>query len=816
MTTRAPLPTEKLRASFDLSSLSFESTAELQDLKTPLGQERAVEAVKLGVGIRGRGYNLFVLGPSGSGKHFVVKRLLTERAAGGVAPDDQVYVIDFARPARPRALALPPGRGRVFRNDMAALVEELQVAIPAAFETNEYQSRNKRIAKDVEERHERAFTELQELAGDKGVALLRTQMGFALAPMRDGVVFEPDDFAELPEDEQTRIRANIGALETRLEETIRQVPLWQREAREAMRRLDREVTDKAVAHLMEELVARYGDLPDVAAWLRAVREDVVDHADKFRGGDDNAQAKAMAAMVRGAPGGDERGIDKRYQVNLLVDHTDTVGAPVVLEDHPVLDNLLGRVEHRQQFGALMTDHTLVMPGAMHRANGGYLLLDARRVLTAPYAWEALKRTLRSGQIRIQSLSQIVGLVSMVSLDPEPIEVDVTVVLFGERFLYYMLCQHDPEFLQLFKIAADIEDELRVDPETAALYARQVATIAREERLRPLDRGGVERIMEQAARDAGDQHKISTHAANRIDLLREADYHAGEAGSETITRAHVQAAIDAQRRRVDRIRQRSLDSFREGLMLLATSGARVGQINGLAVLQLGKLRFGRPSRISARTRLGKGQVVDIEREVELGGPIHSKGVLILTSFLAARYAPDTPLSLTASLVFEQSYGGVDGDSASLAELCCLLSSLSGVPIKQSLAVTGSVDQYGEVQPIGGVDDKIEGFFDICAERGLDGTHGCLIPVQNERHLMLDRRVVAACAAGQFSVWSVETVDQALELLTGEPAGEPDGDGAFPADSINGKVAARLEALAKRAVTFAKAAKGEGGEGGDPNS
>jgi lon-related putative ATP-dependent protease len=484
----------------------------------------------------------------------------------------------------------------------------------------------------------------------------------------------------------------------------------------------------------------------------------------------------------------------------------------VYEDNPTVENILGRIEHRSEFGSLVTDFRLIKPGALHRANGGYLILDARRLVFQPYAWETLKRELRSREIRIESLSQMMSLGSMVSLQPETIPLDVKVILIGDPVLYYLLSQNDPDFHNLFKVPVDFDDRLPVTDDAIALYARFVATEARKKNLLPLERGAVEQVMERMTRLTSDTERLSSHTRSLTDLLSEADYWAASRDARQIAAQDVKQAIKAHIHRSDRMRERTQEQFQRGTMMLDTSGEKVGQINGLSVLQLGNFAFGRPSRITARIHLGRGRVIDIEREVELGGPLHSKGVLILSNFLAARYTENRPLSLNASLVFEQSYGGVDGDSASSTELYALLSALADVPIKQSFAVTGSVNQFGEVQAIGGVNEKIEGFFDLCVFRGLTGDQGVLIPDSNVKHLMLKDEVVEACERGLFHIYSIKSIDQGIEILTGVPAGGADADGNYPSESINGKVKARLESFAETARQYAKSADGERNNGG----
>lgn len=795
------LEAEALYARCDPASLSFETTAELQDLEEVLGQDRAVESVHFAAGIKHDGYNLFALGPAGTGKHSVIGEILRRRAAGEAAPADWCYVNNFSDPQKPRALKLPPGRAAPLREDMQRLVDELRAAIPAAFESEDYTARARLIEEELKERQEQAFQALDEQAGERGITLVRTPTGFALAPIRDGAVLTPKQFNELPQEEQERLKKEIESLQEALQEKLREFPQWAREAREKVRALNQEVSRYAVGHLMEELRKCYEDLPEVLEYLDEVRSDLIDKAHEFLqaaagGHGPGPEAAELQQAGTAAPG------LRAYEVNVIVDAREAEGAPVVYEDNPTLANLIGRLEHISRFGALVTDFTLLRPGALHRANGGYLLLDARRLLMQPFAYEELKRVLRSSEIHIESAAQSLGLISTVSLEPEPIPVDVKIVLFGDRQMYYLLCAYDPDFESLFKVPADFEDRTLRDDATVSLYARQIATMARREEIRPLDRGGVARVIEHGSRLAGDAERLSVHLRGLADLLREADYWADSGKAKVIGAQHVQQAIDAQIRRADRLRERIQEEINRGTILIDTEGAVPGRINGLSVMQLDRYSFGRPTRITASVRLGRGEVVDIERRVELGGPLHSKGVLILAGFLGGRFAQSRPLSLSASLVFEQSYGGVDGDSASSTELYALLSALADAPVKQSLAVTGSVNQYGQVQAIGGVNEKIEGFFDVCAARGLNGEQGVLIPEANVKHLMLRADVVEAVRKKKFHVYPVATIDQGIEVLTGVPAGEAAADGSWPEGTFNARVAAKLDAYAAAARRYAR--------------
>lgn len=797
------LEASQLRRVCDPTQFDFETTEELEDLSDVIGQERAVDAVKFGIGIQRDGYNLYALGPSGTGKRTTITQFLEQRAAEEPVPSDWCYVNSFEDTTKPDALELPPGKGIELREHMEQLIEELRTTIPTAFESEDYQTRRQELQEEYQERQEEALNEIQAKAKERGIALIRTPVGLAFAPVEEGEVVSPDEFQKLPDEKREQVKEDIAELQEELQETMRQARKWERDARAKVKELDRQVAMLAVGHRIDELQETYSDLESVVAYLEAVKKDVVENVDDFRRTGEHPEAEAILGLTAQHL---EEAKFRRYQVNVLVDHSESSGAPVVYEEHPTYNNLIGRIEHIAQMGALVTDFNLIKPGALHRANGGYVLIDARELLTQPYAWEGLKRVLRAQQVRVESLSQALSLVSTVSLEPEPIPLKVKIVLIGERLLYYLLNQYDPDFGELFKVEADFDSQMPRTPENDQLYARLVATMARREGLRPLEPAAVARVIEESSRIVGDTQKVSTHLLSVAEVLEEADYWAGEAGNGTVTVTDVQRAVQEQIRRADRLRERTHEHIQRGMILIDTEGQRTGQVNGLSVISLGNYAFGRPSRITARTRLGKGDVVDIEREVELGGPIHSKGVLILSSYLGARYAPEHPLSLSASLVFEQSYAGVEGDSASLAELCALLSDLAGAPIHQSLAVTGSVNQHGEVQPIGGVNEKVEGFFDACQAKGLTGDQGVLIPASNVDHLMLRDDVVELVKRDRFHVHAVTTVDDALELLTGLPAGQRDETGQFPAGSINQQVEARLIGLAEKQREFSEEPEG----------
>ncbi|MDP2961886.1 MAG: ATP-binding protein [Sulfurimicrobium sp.] len=785
MTTIPPLSPALLCSSCDPDQFTFTTTAELEDLSEIIGQARALDAIRFGSGIQREGYNLFVMGPQGTGKHTFVTQFLEAKARQEPIPLDLCYVNNFAQPHMPFALQLPAGTGAKLCQSMRQMVEELRVAIPAAFESEEYRSKAEAVQTDFTAREEKAIKELGDEAQAHQIALLRTQNGFGFAPLKDGEVIKPEDYDQLPEVEKAHIEARITELQAHLERILRHdIPEWKREARDRLKRLNRLTTLAAVEHLVDELRRAYSTIPEIQSYLDSVQQDVIDNVNDFRRSEEGGAEQV----------GSDHPQFRRYRVNVLVDHTASKGAPVVFDDNPMYHSLIGRVEHQAQFGNLVTDFNLIKPGSLHRANGGYLLLDVRQVLTQLYAWEGLKRVLRSRQIRIESLGQILSLVSTVSLEPEPVPLNIKVVLFGERLMYYLLYAYDPEFAELFKVEADFGDRFERTSESHQLYARLIATVARKEQLLPLLRSAVARVIDHGARLADDAEKLSAHMHCIADLLREADYWARLAGREAVALEDIQHALDTQQHRASRIKERVQEEILRGTVLIDTDGSRVGQVNGLSVIGLGNTAFAQPTRITATTRLGDGELVNIEREVKLSGAIHSKGVLILASFLAERYAKNRPLPLAASLVFEQSYGAVEGDSASAAELCVLLSSLADVPIRQSLAVTGSINQFGQIQAIGAVNEKIEGFFDICQARGLNGAQGVVIPSANLPHLMLRHEVVQAAEQGRFHIYAVSHVDEMLVLLTGKPLAE-----------VNAKVEKRVADLIRLRKALARSTK-----------
>jgi len=805
-----PLSPDALRTRFDPDQFDFDTTDDLPAETEVVGQDRAVEALEFGMNIESDGYNVFALGPAATGHRDLVKHLLQEQAAGEETPPDWCYVNNFDEEREPHVLRVPAGRGGTLKADMDALIEELKTALPAAFESEEYQSRREMIQEEVREGQEAALEDLQDRARNEDIALIRTPQGFAFAPIRDGEVVAPEEVESMPDEEREAVQEQIAEYQEELQQILRKVPEHEREARDRIEELNEEMAAYALDDSINALRQKYSNLDNVLDFLDAVREDLIENVDVFvqaaqNGGQAQQQIPQMMQQQGQQGGGQQPMLDgafwRRYRVNLLVDNEDTDGAPVIFEDNPNYQNLVGQVEQIAQMGALLTDFNLIQPGALHEANGGYLVLEARKLLTQPYAWEGLKRALRNDEIQIESPGQALGLIRTVTLEPEAIPLDVKIVLVGERLLYYLLDALDPDMDRLFKVMADFDEQIERDGDNEASYADLIARMVADEELRSFNREAVAHVMDRSTRLVSDTEKLSGEIERVRDLVQEAHYWAGKEGADTVTDEHVQRAIDAQVRRSDRMRERIQESIERETIYIDTDGTEVGQINGLAYLEMGGFSFGKPNRITARTRLGKGEIVDIEREAALGGPLHSKGILILSGFLQGRYAQEYPLSLSASLVFEQTYGGIDGDSASSAELYALLSALADAPLKQNLAVTGSVNQHGIVQPIGGVNEKIEGFFDVCEERGLTGDQGVLIPASNTDQLMLRPDVVAAAEAGDFHVYPVETIDQGIELLTGVEAGQRDEQGTFPEGTLNARVEARLREYADRRRQFA---------------
>jgi lon-related putative ATP-dependent protease len=748
-----------------------------------LRQSRATEAIDFGLAMTQPGYHVFVMGEHGSGRHVTVHQRLQTAAEARPVPPDLCYVHNFDDPFAPRLLEVPAGTGARLRQDMTALLRAIGPAIDAALDAENHQRRVEALESAHKQREEQALRELGHASEADSLSLLRTPEGFVFAPIHNGAPMAPEAYDALPEAERDEISARVERYTERLQSLLDGFPQWRAQLQAAMERAVSDALRPTIANLLKPLETRYAEMPAIVAFLAAVKQDLLESGDAWAGTEEG-EAEEDEFTLR----------FHRYQVNLLVDNGAQQGAPIVTEENPGFGNLIGRIEQVARMGTLVTNFSLIRGGALHRANGGYLVLDANRLFAQPFAWEGLKRALRARQIRIEPPAEAQHWNSPLTLEPEAAPCALKVVLIGDRDTYYLLSEYDTDFAELFKVVADFDDELPRTAENERHFIQMLATLAEGAELLPISAAALAAMVEHGARLADDAHRLALQTRVLADTLREADYFARRGGHERIEADDVAAALDARRRRHQRYPEQVLDSMLDGTVMISTDGLRAGQINGLVVIEMAGERFGHPTRITATARVGEGDVVDIERETDLGGAIHSKGVFILSAFLAARFARHQPLSLTASLVFEQSYSPVEGDSASLGELCALLSALADVPIRQSMAVTGSVNQFGEVQAIGGVNEKIEGFFELCSARGLTGEQGVVIPRANVRHLMLREDVVAATVAGRFHVHAVSTVDEAMGVLTGRPAGAPDAKGVIPKDSINDRVARTLARMA----------------------
>jgi lon-related putative ATP-dependent protease len=774
------LKPDQLRAVCDPSCLGFETTADLPELEGHVGQDRALAAISFGLGVEATGYNIFAAGITGTGRNYAVLSHAKTAAAKQPTPDDWCYVYNFRDPRHPVALRIPSGLGPQFAKGIEDLINACRQEIPRAFESEAYEDRKEKATGDIQAQRGRLLQALDEEARQAGFVIQPTPMGLVTVPIVDGKPMSREQFEGLPDENRRELNGKMEQLHERVQEVLGQARQIEREARRRVEELDREVAMAAVGDRFKELKDRYKSNQPVVRHVEGLAEDVVAHQADFR----------TAADQPGPDGLIVEGVPTRYRVNVLVTHEDGDGAPVVQENSPSYYNLLGRLEYRPGGGAAITDHMLIKPGAVHRANGGYLILQALDVLTTPFAWDALKRALRSQEVSIENIGEQWTPIPATTLRPEPIPLDLKVIMIGSPLLYFLLYNYDEDFGKLFKVKADFDVDMKADADACRGYATFIATYCRRHGLGPLTKEAVADLIDYGRRVAEDQERLSTRFAEVADVLVQADFWAGDAKADVITAEHVVQALDQKEYRVGRLEERVLDLIRRGDLVVDVAGAKLGQVNGLAVLDLGDHVFGRPARITAQVTPGRAGVVNIEREARLSGQIHQKAVMILSGYLTGAYGADSPLSLSASIAFEQSYGPVEGDSASCAELYAILSSLAGVPIHQGIAVTGSVDQYGNVQVIGGANYKIEGFYTACKMKGLTGEQGVIIPRLNVKNLMLKPEVVEAVTEGKFHIWGVSTVDEGIEVLTGLRAGSPNEP-----DSVHGRVSARLKEFAE---------------------
>jgi lon-related putative ATP-dependent protease len=787
------VPLERLRWRCDPTQLGFETTAEVPPLEHMVGQDRGLRAIELALELDTRGYNVYVAGPSGTGRTSTVSWYVSTAAARRPTPGDWCYLHNFESPYRPIAIQLPSGRGPELARDMDQLVTAFRREIPRAFESEQFEQRRAAIVQELDARREALFNALREAAQQLGFMIQITPAGIISVPLlAPGQPLTPEGFELLPPAKKAEIRTKGQELQRRADETILAVRRLEREAHEQLHALQRQVALFAVGHLIDTVRAKWADFPPVLRHLDAVQTDLIEHLDELRASEREHEAHFSAQV--GTPW-------DRYRVNVLVSNQPDGGAPVIFEPNPTYYNLVGRIDYRASIGAMYTDFTLIKPGALHRANGGFLVLQARDVLLSPFAWDVLKRSLRDGEVRIENLGEQLSAFPTATLKPEPIPLRVKVVLIGDLFTYMLLYRLDEDFRKLFKVKAHFGPAMDRLPDTIQAYAAFVSGQVRLNNLLPVHRDAVARIVEHGARLAEHQQRLATRFNAVSEIVLEADHWARREGADVVRAEHVERAIAEQEHRANLIEEEVQRLIDEGTLAIDTESNVVGQVNGLSVTDLGDYAFARPSRITASVGLGAEGVVNIEREAELSGRVHSKGVLILSGYLLRQYAHERPLAVSARLAFEQVYDEIDGDSASSAELYALLSSLADLPVKQGIAVTGSVNQRGEVQAVGAVTTKIEGFFAVCKARGLTGEQGVVIPAANVRHLMLKQEVIDAVAAGRFHIWAVQTVDEGIELLTGVPAGMRRADGTYPPDTVHGRVQRRLHALATRLAEFA---------------
>lgn len=779
---------EQLTAPIDLDNLGFATTDDLEPFRGILGQERAVEALQFGVAMSRPGYNVFVMGEPGTGRFSYVKRYLQAEAKRQITPQDCVYVNNFDEPREPWVISLTPGSAGQLIETIEKLIDNLLATFPAAFEHPAYQQRKNAIDRAFNQRYDRALDAVERLALEKSIALYRDAQNIAFTPMKEGKALDEAEFAQLPEEERDRFHADISALEENLNEELSSLPQWKRESSNQLRELNEETITDALQPLLEPLLEAYCGNQAVCEYLQAMRQNllktVIDQLVEERALESRPDAYKKQLLT------------EQYCPSLIVGHATNGGAPVVHEPHPSYDNLFGRIEYSPEQGALVTSYRHIRSGALHRANGGYLLLEAEKLLSEPFVWDALKRALHSRQLKMESPWADMGRLATVSLTPQVLPLNLKVVIIGSRQVYYALQDLDPDFQEMFRVLVDFDEDLPRTPDSVEGMAQLLKTRTSEEGLAPLSAAAVARVLTYSTRLAEHQARLSARISDIFQLVAEADFLRQLAGDPLTDTAHIERALRAKETRTGRVSARIREDMVSGVILIDTDGAAVGKCNGLTVLEVGDSVFGLPARISATVYPGGSGIVDIEREVNLGQPIHSKGVMILTGFLGSRYAQKYPLEISASIALEQSYGYVDGDSASLGEVCTLISALSRTPLKQCFAITGSINQFGEVQAVGGVNEKIEGFFRLCQARGLTGQQGVIIPRSNVPNLMLDEEVLQAVRAGEFAVYAVSCVDQALALLAGAPAGELNAEGDFTDGSINAQVVARLAEIAER--------------------
>ncbi len=780
---------DKLKSACDCTAFSFETTAEVPPLEGIVGQERAVKAMEFGLKIRKHGYNIFISGFTGTGRNSYTQSLVKEVARKEEIPWDWCYVYNFEKPDQPKALTLPPGLGVKLQNDMIQLVNQVKINIPKVLASEEYGKGKTMLYQRLQEQQAEVWNSLDEAAKKLGFALKNTEKGILTIPLNaEGKPMDEEEYKRLSKEEIKEIEERSKEINFLVLDVFKKIRDLEKETHEQVERLESQLVIAAIGHLFESLKEEYREFPPVGNFLEEVKKDILKNLREFKGKEEKSPLEMFFIK-------DERAKDFtfKYMVNVLVDNSKTQGAPVIVETNPTFYNLIGRVEYETQLGVLTTDFTKIKPGALHRANGGYLILQCSDVLTSILTWNALKRALKTEKITIENIAEHIGTIATSSLKPEPIPLDVKIILIGSYLEHQILYNYDEDYRKLFKIRADFDVEMERTQEHMLKLAQFISDHCQKEKLRHFTKGAVARIVEYSSRLADNQEKLSTRFNELVEIIYEADTWAQLAGAELVTEEHVARAIREKIFRANKYERKLQEMIEKGVILIDTEEEVVGQVNGLAVLDLGEYSFGKPSRITVNTYMGQRGIINIEREAKMSGRIHDKGVLILSGYLGEKFGRKCPLSFSASICFEQLYDGVDGDSASSTELYGLLSSLSGIPIKQYIAVTGSVNQKGQIQPIGGVNQKIEGFFQVCKAKGLNGKHGVMIPHQNVANLMLDDEVIEAVRAGKFHIYAVKTIEEGIEVLTGVPAGTPDAEGNYPEGTVFNKVQKRLEEI-----------------------
>lgn len=794
------VPVSMLSPAVEPGHLGFEDTSELEPLNEIIGQERAVEALDFGLQMKSGGFNLYVSGPVGTGKGTLVRQMVTRLAKSGAAPSDWCYVNNFQDASRPLCLSLPAGQCCALKRELAAFIEGLRRDIPAAFESKKYLDAKAKLHDDFDAKKKILFRELTQLSLTRGFGFEETPVGFGLVPLKDGQPMTDKAMEAMSDQEQKELTERRKTLEGEIREFHVRIHGLDKEAEHQLRHLDRRVVINVLEGRYDTLRRTYQALPAVSAFLERVQQDIVHNFKDFL---------PRESPPLPIPGLEPRRPDMtRFLVNLVVEHDPDGGAPVIDESHPTYTNLIGKIERRAHMGVMYTDFTEIRAGAVLQANGGYLIVNALDMLRQPFSWDALKRVIKTGAVKIEDPGEFYGF-STAGLRPEAIPVNVKVIMVGPPVIYHLLQTYEEDFAKLFKVKADFDTEVVRTELQDRQYARFIAKLCREEGLPHFGADAVAEIIQQGFRLADRHDRLSLRFSLVSDLIREAGYWAKKESHSFVTRADVDAAISHKRHRSNLVEHWIQDEIREGTLIVDLDGDVVGQVNGLSVHELGNYAFGRPTRITVRTYIGTKGVIDIQREAELAGEIHSKGVLTLAGCLAGKFAGFHPFALSASLTFEQTYSEVEGDSAAVAEIAAILSSLADLPIHQYIAVTGSINQLGEVQPIGGVNEKIEGFFESCSRRGLTGKQGVIIPARNTRHLALRREVVEAVESGHFTIYAVNTLEEAIELLTGVAAGERGLDGAYPPDTVYGRVAKRLEEMAEAVAEWSEGEERPGG-------